>query len=334
MEEKVQRLSEGMDFLEEALGYGEPLEYTEVSESIISESNDSNPSPYRILGRCSGNFQPIGEFSRNKRLYSENLWPTILQNEELKSRLAHRAVFGCLGHADKLVDDRDIQEGKVSHIVTKLEVRKDKNTGKPFLYGELEILDTPAGRILEAMYRGGADLYVSSRAAGKLFPVPGQDYSLIKPEQYVMHTFDIVCRPGFIKARPMFEAVKEDASISESQTEQKEEIKENLQPSETSQQSSEANTIAELNNKINQLTKIIEKVVDDVYEEEAPTEEQPVEESQPSEPTQQVEEAKTEPSKDEKKKEALPAFIQIMAESNISEEAFSEILDMIKGGLN
>ena len=96
----------------------------------------------------------------------------------------------------------------------------------------------------------------------------------------------------------------------------------------------ESSEIAELNNKINQLTKIIEKVVDDVYEEEASTEEQPVEESQPSEPTQQVEEAKTEPSKDEKKKEALPAFIQIMAESNISEEAFSEILDMIKGGLN
>ena len=116
-EENVQRLSEGMDFLEESVGYGEPLEFTEVNENAISESSVSKPSQYRVLGRCSGNFQPIGEFSRNKRLYSRDLWPKILENEELKSRLARRGVFGCLGHADKLVDDRDIQEGKVSHIV-------------------------------------------------------------------------------------------------------------------------------------------------------------------------------------------------------------------------
>ena len=393
MEEKVQRLSEGMDFLEEALGYGEPLEYTETNESIISESNGSSPSPYKILGRCSGNFQPIGEFSRNKRLYSENLWPTILQNEELKSRLAHRAVFGCLGHADKLVDDRDIQEGKVSHIVTKLEVRKDKNTGKPFLYGELEILDTPAGRILEAMYKGGADLYVSSRAAGKLFPVPGQDYSLIKPEQYVVHTFDIVCRPGFLQARPMFEASpSESAQVSESEddnhlipkvspatevnnnqgsTKGEEESKkkqngqsfdEILKQAQEELNKNESVEIAELNNKINQLTKIIEKVVDDVYEEEGIVEAKDAEgseheiiksENKNSEHPYRLEHkvnGKTvsvstndfpaDVKKEEEHiknsygiKEALPEFISLMADSNITEEAFEEILDMIKGDL-
>lgn len=367
MEEKVQRLSEGMDFLEEALGYGEPLEYTEINESIISESNGSSPSPYKILGRCSGNFQPIGEFSRNKRLYSENLWPTVLQNEELKSRLAHRAVFGCLGHADKLVDDRDVQEGKVSHIVTKLEVRKDKNTGKPFLYGELEILDTPAGRILEAMYKGGADLYVSSRAAGKLFPVPGQDYSLIKPEQYVVHTFDIVCRPGFIKARPVFEASpSESAQVSESQINElnNSTVESDLKKREDQLADAEANAkedpkaaaeakkkfenavnlaqkradrndeildqdkngnpvhykneseeIATLRSQIDQLAKILEKVVDDVYEEES------------------VKEAKEQKKENKLTKAAIPAFLQIMAESNISDESMLEIIDMIKGGL-
>lgn len=309
MEEKIQRLSEGMDFIEEACGNSnEPLIFSETSKIEISEGI-SNPSPFKILGVAKGCFAPINEFSRNRRLYSPELWPTVLQNEELKSRLTSRAVFGCLGHADKLVDDRDIQEGKVSHIVTLLEVRNDKNTGKPYLYGELEILDTPAGRILEAMYKGGANLYVSSRAAGKLVPVPGQNYSLVKPDQYHVHTFDIVCRPGFLQAHPMFEAVKESTNVSEALA-----VKE-------STDASESNTIAELNNKINQLTKIIEKVVDDVYEEEAPVEEQP------------VEEAKTETSKDEKKKEALPAFIKIMAESNITEEAFSEILDMLKGDL-
>ena len=208
MEEKIQKLSEGMDFLEEACGYGEPLEFTEAEEGVIFEANGSKPSPYKVLGRCSGVFQPIGEYSRNKRIYSSDLWPRVLEGEELKSRLAHRAVFGCLGHADKLVDDRDIQEGKVSHIVTVLEVREDNN-GKPFLYGELEILDTPAGRILEAMYKGGANLYVSSRAAGRLTPIPGdpENRMLVSPSNYHFHCFDIVARPGFLQARPAFEAV-------------------------------------------------------------------------------------------------------------------------------
>lgn len=324
MEEKIQRLSEGMDFIEESVGYGEPLTFTEVNENIISESTNSKPSPFKILGRCCGNFQPIGEFSRNKRLYSEDLWPTVLQNEEFKSRLAHRAVFGCLGHADKLVDDRDIQEGKVSHIVTLLEVRKDEKTGKPFLYGELEILDTPAGRILEAMYRGGADLYVSSRAAGRLVPVPGQNYALVKPDQYHVHCFDVVCRPGFLQARPTFEAVsigQPQPTIHESDTSVFATVPTTTATSWAVSTSAIAPTVAEskeveaLKDQVSKLTKIIEKVVDDVYEEN----EVPV-----------VEETESNLSK----KEALVEAIARMAVMDISEEAFDLAVDMLKKGIH
>ena len=265
MEDKVQRLSEGMDFIEESIGTSsEPLTFSEVDEIGISEAVGA-PSPYKVLGVARGCFAPINEFSRNRRLYSPELWPTVLQNEELKNRLSSRAVFGCLGHADKLVDDRDIQEGKVSHIVTLLEVRNDQKTGKPFLYGELEILDTPAGRILEAMYKGGANLYVSSRAAGKLVPVPGQNYSLVKPDQYHVHTFDIVCRPGFLQAHPMFEATTTNGevktTVSESHVPDKVEM--------TSTVTSTNEEVAELKGQVEKLAKILEKVVDDVYEEES-----------------------------------------------------------------
>ena len=332
MEEKIQRLSEGMDFIEESEGTSsEPLSFSEVNEISISEEA-SAPSPYRVLGTARGCFAPINEFSRNRRLYSPELWPTVLQNEELKSRLASRAVFGCLGHADKLVDDRDIQEGKVSHIVTLLEVRNDQKTGKPYLYGELEILDTPAGRILEAMYKGGANLYVSSRAAGKLVPVPGQNYSLVKPDQYHVHTFDIVCRPGFLQAHPMFEATNE--SVSEAQVsklsdntveiEKGKEVdhkeKKDYDEAPSREKAHEADTsIEELKSKIDKLAKIVEKVVDDVYED-------------PEETTEVQEEKKEEKKTD--KKAAIPAFLTIMAESNISAEALSEIIDMIKGDIS
>lgn len=423
MEEKIQRLSEGMDFIEEACGTSsEPLIFSETEKIEISEGV-SNPSPFKILGVAKGCFAPINEFSRNRRLYSPELWPTVLQNEELKSRLNSRAVFGCLGHADKLVDDRDIQEGKVSHIVTLLEVRNDKNTGKPYLYGELEILDTPAGRILEAMYKGGANLYVSSRAAGKLVPVPGQNYSLVKPDQYHVHTFDIVCRPGFLQAHPMFEGVSTNESVNEENINELDnktveadlkkredqladaeaQAKENPKAAAEAKKKfenavdlaqkradrndeildqdkhgnpvhykNESEEIAVLRSQIDQLAKILEKVVDDVYEEE----EVSIEESKRFElrhkeegaishhataedatkwlrkheaadkqegrftpnaysirdKKEPVEEAKKDDKK-ELRKAAIPAFLKIVAESNISEEALSEIIDMIKGSL-
>ena len=316
MESKIQRLSEGMDFIEESYGYGEPLTFSEVTDSSIQESDRSHESPYRVLGVCRGNFQPIGEFSRNKRLYSNDLWPTVLENEEFKNRLASRSVFGCIGHEDKLVDDTDIREGKVSHIVTKLEVREDLNH-KPFLYGELEILDTPSGRILEAMYKGGANLYVSSRAAGKLYPVPGQNYSLVKPETYHVHCFDVVARPGFLQAKPAFEAVTEEPKqpvIKESEEVPvvcvstttanwapvvTEEALKNVEVTANEE-------ISELKAQVEKLAQVIEKVVDDVYEVPEEKKEEPV-----------------------KIPEALDDFFSLMAETNISDEAMQEILHAI-----
>ena len=211
-EEKVQRLSEGYDFIEESSAFSdEALSFQDASELVISES-ESEKSPYKILGKACGCFAPIGEFSRNKRLYSNDLWPTVLANEEFSNRLNSRSIFGCISHSDKKVDDVDIREGKVSHIVTKLEIREDDNR-KPYLYGELEILDTPAGRILEAMYKGGANLYVSSRGAGKLIPVPGKDYAMVRPDSYFVECFDVVCRPGFLKAKPVYEGIKESEEV-------------------------------------------------------------------------------------------------------------------------
>ena len=373
MEEKVQRLSEGMDFIEEACGYGEPLEFTEVTKNIISESSDSKASPYKVLGVCKGVFQPIGEFSRNHRLYESNLWPTVLENKELQTRLARRGVFGCLGHADKLVDDRDIQEGKVSHIVTKLEVRENQETHKPFLYGELEILDTPAGRILEAMYRGGADLYVSSRAAGRLIPVPGKDYSLVKPDQFHVHTFDIVCRPGFLQAQPAFESAENSTAVTEAVNEHE---KVNIDINEDSNPD-----LTRLESQVSKLTKILEKVVDDVYEiPEQSSDQTEVNSSEVSEgrqPGESDEQMKQRlhkelvKSADDKADEArkkgdwkeykkqhdklgklddispvfnaydsedlnkagIIATLKLLKESNISEEVFSSVIDILKKGI-
>lgn len=312
MDEKNSFLSEGYDFCEDACGFGNPLEYTEVSESsnVILESEGSS-NPYKILGVCKGVFQPVGEYSRNKRIYENDHWSFQIQRPDVQERLRTRSMMGTLGHFDRRVDDSDIREGRVSHIVTKLEIREDDNR-KPFLYGELEILDTPAGRILEAMYKGGACLYVSSRGAGKLLPIPGDPtMKKVDKTKYFFEGFDIVRAPGFLKAKPVFEGVKESHEEDTAEF-----VSENEKLGESE--------VSVLKDQINQLTKIIEKVVDDVYESE---------ESEEVQKSEKEEKAPKQEGKPEKPvNEALVDFIKLLVESNISEEKIDEIIDIVSEG--
>ena len=279
-EEKIQRLSEGYDFIEEACGYPEPLSFEEVNEADaneadanISESEEkkSVKSPFHIIGKLVGKFAPVGGFSRNNRYYPESHWRTVLESEEVQRRLKGREMMGMIGHEDSRVGDFQIRNGLVSHVVGCLDIREDAN-GKPYLYGELDILDTPAGRILKAMHEGGAGLYVSSRGAGKLLDTPGKPYKTVSP-QFFLECFDVVARPGFIEAKPVFERVQEseDEKVHESKEEPKQEPANLTEPAVQPQQTSEE--LQSLKSQISKLTKIIEKVVDDVYEIEATTNE-------------------------------------------------------------
>lgn len=323
MSEEFQRLSEGYDFIEEACGYSEPLTFTETEDTVIVESENRN-STFKILGRCSGQFQPCGEFSRNQRLYEQDHWNHILENVQFQDRIKSRDLLGTIGHHDKKVDDADIAAGIVSHIVTKLEIHEDAN-GTPFLYGELEILDTPAGRNLKALYEGGANLYVSSRGAGKLLPVANESYKLVDKNSYFCETFDVVRRPGFLKAKPMFEQVTESmVTAASSVTEiDKDKKREEQNPSkkgkvdtsfeEILQKKMNSNeSVEDLKSQIDKLTKIIEKVVDDVYK---------------------VDEVVSEPKTTPEAQAGLISALALLSEANLPESELSEILDLIKGGL-
>ena len=240
----------------------------------------------------------------------------------IQERLAQRDFLGTIGHYDHPVLDSEIAQGLVSHLVSKLEIREDAN-GKPFLYGELEILDTPAGRILKAMYEGGANIYVSSRAAGKLRPVPGETFQEVDPLNYHFEGFDVIRRPGFLVAKPVYEEVPVQAP-------DKEAVHESAEPEQP--KACESAEIQTLQSQVDKLAKILEKVVDDVYEEPAHTgdvyeevQEQPIAKPQPD----KVDVKKEEKGKEKQVSEAISDFISLMASTNISEEKFEEIIDII-----
>lgn len=328
-------LDEGFDFIEESVSEV-PLEFVETDKDIIVESKDNVQRPFHILGVCKGVFQPINEPSRNFRMYDPDHWQYQISKPEVQERLQNRQMLGQIGHRNSRVDDLTLSRGEVSHVVTMMEVREDAN-GNPYLYGELEILDTPAGRILKGLYEGGVGLYISSRGAGKLEPMPeqfGQDSRMkrVSKTSFFLETWDIVKAPGFLKARPVYEsAVSEDKKEAVHES-----VEESLQPSSTSEE------LTTLKSQIDKLAKIVEKVVDDVYEEGEPAAQataEPTSEAQ-EEPKQkvmaekpaeskQMQEQPIAPVQKEKANEALVDFVNLMASTNISEDKFSEILDII-----
>ena len=366
MENQVKSfLDEGFDFIEESVSTC-PLEFTESNGEIIVESENGEKSPYHVLGVCRGVFQPINEPSRNGRIYESNHWNLQLDKPEVQERIKSRSMWGTLGHFDRRITDSDVREGLVSHIISKLDIREDVN-GKPYLYGELEILDTPSGRILEGMYKGGANLFVSSRGAGKLISVAGDTMKHVDPNSFWFEGFDIVRAPGFLKARPVYESV-----VSE---DRKEAVHESVEVSSISSAQEATNEeLTTIKSQIDKLAKIVEKVVDDVYEEDETSKEKPEQkelekkpeeapqmQEQPIAPVKEEKEVKSfqdykkESDSDEKrwkeatkdlinpdgslkckKNEALVDFVQLMASTNISEEVFEGILDMLvkakKGG--
>jgi hypothetical protein len=334
MEEQVKSfLDEGFDFIEEGVS-GSPLEFTESNGEIIVESENGEKSPYHVLGVCRGVFQPINEPSRNRRIYESNHWEVQLSKPEVQERLKTRSMWGTLGHFDRRITDADIREGLVSHIITKLDIREDVN-GKPYLYGELEILDTPSGRILEGMYKGGANLFVSSRGAGKLLTVIGDDLKHVDPNSFWFEGFDIVRAAGFPKARPVYEsAVSEDKkeAVHESEKDSARTTTSGSTWAVPVAASEPIKVVTEkevdkLKSQIDKLAKIVEKVVDDVYE----TQEEPKEKVMAEKPKEapQMQEQPIAPVQKEKANEALVDFVNLMASTNISEDKFSEILDII-----
>jgi hypothetical protein len=316
-------LSEGYDFIEESTPFTTvPLEFKEVVDTDISESK-SGGNKYKIIGKVRGCMAPIGVHSRNHRLYETYHWPKVLANPMLQERLHSRSLYGMPSHMQKPIDDEDFREGRISHIVSVLEVRND-DAGNPFLYGEFDILDTPAGRILKAMYEGGAGIYVSTRAAGKLLPIPGDPINKrVDSDSYFLGGIDCVLNPGFLQAKPAFEAV----SATEPPTSIQESVTQNSEVQDTVNES--ADEMQELRNQVNKLAKIMEKVVDDIYEPvDEEVQKQPIVEPKKEEPLKTKEE-KGEVKLTEENKAALISLLALLPELNVSEEAIKEALEVM-----
>jgi len=161
---------------------------------VVEEANaDVDGKP--VLAKVKGTFFIADGISRNNRFYPKELWERVCKDEALQQRIKERRFYGTIGH-DLDIDDAALREGRISHIVTKLELGED---GKGV--GEALILDTPTGRMLNTLFRAGSKMFVSTRANGQ-FSGDHMGIPKVDPNNYFLESIDFVIDSGFLQAAP------------------------------------------------------------------------------------------------------------------------------------
>ncbi len=167
------------------------IERCAATFSVVEEATEPG-KPKKVKVR--GEFAKCDEATANKRVYPKTLWEREIKR--LSEAFGERKVFGELDHPS----DGRTMLNRVSHIVTNLAIEDGK------VIGEAEILDTDAGRNLQALMKAGCKVGVSSRGYGST--KPNKDGEDIVQEDYRLATFDFVADPADNTAYPevFFEA--------------------------------------------------------------------------------------------------------------------------------
>lgn len=137
----------------------------------------------------SGLFAELGKLNQNGRIYPDNIYEQAY--EELIPKIKEKRLCGELDHP---LDYDEIRLSNVSHAITECYILEDEGVKK--VYGTVELLDTPAGLIAQALVKAGIPLGISSRGIGSTRQVrDGLEVTQLK-----LITYDLVAEPSFANA--------------------------------------------------------------------------------------------------------------------------------------
>lgn len=148
-----------------------------VDRKIITESRKDNGGKLFLKGVL----QRCDTLNQNGRIYPRSVLERELMNYQ-KFIKESRALGEC-DHPDTSV----IELKNVSHIVREASLNGDD------VVGTIELLDTPAGKILQSLVESGVTLGISSRGVGSTINESGNQ---VVQDDFQLICFDMVSEPS------------------------------------------------------------------------------------------------------------------------------------------
>jgi len=165
-----------------------PISY---SKEMINESRKYNDGKIILKGPI----QKSNTLNQNGRIYPRAILEREIMNYQ-KLIQENRAMGEC-DHPDSSV----VELKNVSHVVKEAYMQGD------VVYGAIEILDTPSGKIIQSLIESGVTLGISSRGVGS---TKSQGSSQIVQDDFQLICFDMVSEPS----TPGAFVIKEGKEIS------------------------------------------------------------------------------------------------------------------------
>lgn len=151
-----------------------PFEY---SSDMIVESKEANGG--KIIMK--GVLQKSDTLNQNKRIYPQAILEREIRNYQ--KFIAENRALGECDHPQTSV----VELKNASHII------REAHMEGGVVYGTVELLDTPAGKILQSLVESGVTLGISSRGVGST--KRDGDYDIVQ-DDFQLICWDFVSEPS------------------------------------------------------------------------------------------------------------------------------------------